>query len=135
MANSTTTQILIDGPRNMVVKYEGVLDTSDVSYVAIIDPATASPMFHNGDKASTFRVVKVTYSIEDGLSVNLFWDATTPVRIEELVGRGKMEYRNFGGLKNNAVGAAGFTGKIGASTQGWSGVLSFSLVIELIKCQ
>ena len=137
MANATSVQVLIDGPRNTVIKYEGVLDTSDVSYVVILDPATSSPMFpENGRKASTFRLMEVQFIIEDGLAVNLFWDATTPRRIEQLVGRGKGCYDDFGGLKNNATGDAGYTGKVGVSTQGWSaGTLSFSVILEFVKCQ
>lgn len=31
MANSTTVQILVDGPRNVVVKLDGIVDTSDIA--------------------------------------------------------------------------------------------------------
>lgn len=137
MANSTSVQVLVDGPRNVVVKYEGVLDTSDVSYVAIVDPAARSPMFDNGAKASTFRIKSIQHNIEDGLAVVLFWDATTPRRIEALTGREERCYDHFGGVINNATGDAGYTGKLGVSTQGWASTqtLSFSLIIELIKVQ
>ena len=78
-------------------------------------------------------IKKVTYNVEDTLSVNLFWDATTPVRIEELTGRGKMDFWKGQPLQNNA--GAGITGNITATTQGWatSTILSFSIIIEMIK--
>ena len=210
MANSTTTQIIMDGEKNVVVKFEGVIDTSDLAatgtlgagasgvttinspiitftagglapvrgqlvtgtgipakaYIVSVDSTTQVTLNTNatasgtgltftlvagaivvadpailadidprtGTKASKLRLDKVTYSIEDLLSVNLFWDATAAVRIEELIGRGKMDHkRNFGGLINNA--GTGINGRITATTQGWSAsaVLSFSLVLEFTK--
>lgn len=132
MANSVTTQLLLDGPRNAIVKYEGVLDTSDVAYMTVVDPALLTGMDNTGlQKAYTFRILKITHNVEDALSVNLFWDSATPVRIEELTGRGSPCYDRFGGLQNNAP--AGSSGKISATTEGWSGIKSFSLILELKK--
>ena len=135
MANSTTVQILEDGAARTVVKFEGVLDTSDVSSMTVVDPAVQSSVDPTGSnylKASKYRIDKIIHNIEDLLSVNLFWDAATPVRIEELEGRGKADYRDFGGLQNNATSP---TGKITATTQGWSTglILSFSLILYLTK--
>lgn len=135
MANSTTTQILIDGPRNVVVKFEGVLDTSDLSTTTVLDPALLTSMLSSDPNrlATKLRIDYIECNVEDGLSVNLFWDATTPVRIEELTGRDVYNYKCFGGLQNNA-GATGFTGKITATTEGWgSGIKSFSLLITCVK--
>ncbi len=134
MANSTSIQILQDGPRNVIIKFEGVLDTSDLASTVVVDPATLSLMdAANNRLASKLAIKKITYNVEDTLSVNLFWDATTPVRIEEIVGRGKMDFIRSQPLQNN--GGAGVTGKITATTQGWvaSAIVSFSLILELIK--
>lgn len=134
MANSTSIQLLQDGPRNVVVKFEGVLDTSDLASTTVVDPALLSQLdYWQNRNAAKLAIVKITYNIEDLLSVNLFWDATTPVRIEELTGRGKMDFRHGQYLQNNA--GAGITGKITATTQGWvaSAVLSFSIIVEMVK--
>lgn len=137
MANSTSIKILQDGPRNVVVKFEGILDTSDLSSTVILDPATLSDMTDFGQKATKLRLNKVQFVIEDTLAVNLFWDATTPIRIEELVGRGKMDYYKFGGLSPTTAdyASAGWTGKITVTTQGWaaSASLSFSIILECVK--
>ena len=135
MANSTTVQILEDGAARTVVKFEGVLDTSDVSSMTVVDPsvqASVDPTGSNYLKATKYRIDKIIHNIEDGLSVNLFWDAATPVRVEELTGRGKGDYRDFGGLQNNATSPSG---KITATTQGWStgAILSFSVILYLTK--
>lgn len=145
MANVTSLQILEDGPRYTVVKFEGILDSADLSSTTVLDPAAQSPMDTAfGTLASKYRIDHIIHNIEDGLAVNLYWDASTPIRIEELTGRGKQNHSFYGGLKNNAgtyastgifTPAAGFTGKITAITQGWSAgaVLSFSLILTCVK--
>lgn len=136
MTNSVTLQTILDGPRNTVIKIEGVLDTSDLALMTLADPALLAGIDNTGTlKAKTLRINKIIHNVEDGLSVNLFWDATTPARCEELTGRGQPCYEEFGGLITNA--GVGATGKILVSTQGWAaaGVLSFSVIVELVKAQ
>jgi len=132
MANSTSIQILNDGPRNVVVKIDGLLDTSDLTSFTIVDPALLSSMDINNVKASKLRINKIVYDVEDGLDFELFWDAPTPVRIWNLVGRGKIDAHRFGGISNNATSP---TGKITGATQGWSTgtILSYTIVLELVK--
>lgn len=136
MANVTSTQILIDGPRNVSVKLEGVLDTGDVANTVLLDPALLQGIDFSGSaKAAKLRIMKVQFAVEDTLAVNLLWDATVPVRIAEYVGRGKQCYESFGGLQNNA--GAGVNGKILWNTQGASAgpILSFTLVVDCVKQQ
>ena len=133
MANVVTTQLLADGPRNTIVKIVGILDTSDVGYTTLVDPATLSAIDGWGNKARQLRINKIIFNVEDGLDVRLFWDATVPESIDTLVGRGNNDMAAFGGLNNNA--GAGKTGKIGYSTQGWNTglTLEFTLVLEMVK--
>jgi len=133
MANVTSVQTLVDGPRHVVLKIDGVLDTSDLSSTLVIDPSTLSAMDINGVKASQLRIDRIIFDVEDLLDVQLFWDATTPVRIWNLVGRGKIDARYYGGLQNNS--GTGKTGKITMTTQGWvaSATLSFTITLELVK--
>jgi hypothetical protein len=136
MANATSIQLILDGTRNAAVKLEGVLDTSDVAQYVVVDPAALCGIDNTlAVKAAGFTIDRIVYNVEDALAVTLFWDATTPVRIEELTGRGHMEYKKTGGLPSNA--GAGKTGKILMSTQGWSSgmILSYSIVLELKKTQ
>lgn len=132
MANSTSIQILNDGPRNVVLKLDGILDTSDLSSTTVVDPALLSDMNINGVKASKLRINKIVYDVEDLLDVELFWDAATPVRIWNLVGRGKVDVHRTGGISNNATNP---TGKITMTTQGWTSgaILSYTIILELVK--
>lgn len=136
MANSVNIQTILDGPRNVVVKVEGILDTSDLASTTLVDPALLFPMdSQNQVKAKHLRLYTIHYIVEDGLEVRLAWDATTPVRIEQLTGRGKSCFRHFEGIPDNS--GAGSTGKVLISTEGWSAakILSFSVVCEFAKVQ
>lgn len=132
MANIFTIQTLNDGPRNVVVRLVGVLDTSDMTATDVLDPATLSsiiPAWPSGIKATALSIERVDWAIEDGLEVRLLWDATADVIAEVLMGRGKIDYRDVGGLTNNA--GAGITGKIQISTQGWASGNTLSFTIKL----
>jgi hypothetical protein len=134
MANSTSIQLLDDGPRNTVLKFEGVLDTADLTSTTVVDPAVQSPIdTGTGLKAVKYVLQYVDYNVEDTLSLNLFWDATVQQRIDEYTGRGISDYTRFGGIPNNA--GAGVTGKLNATTEGWAAakILSFTAIIHLKK--
>jgi hypothetical protein len=135
MANVTSIQILEDGDRNVIAKLTGKLDTSNVSLATLLDPAVLTSVNTSGlnsQKATALAIETVTFDIEDGLVVNLYWDATVDVPIWYFSGRDKMNMEFTGFLQNNA--GAGKTGKILYDTSGWaSGTKSFSMVIQCIK--
>lgn len=135
MANITSIQTLVDGPRNVVVKLAGILDTADISSTTLVDPATLAALNTDSGELPTRLIIdKVSYNVEAGLTVNLYWDATSPVLINSLVNSGDdLEYKDFGGVYNTE--ASGVTGKILYSTQGWSAgaILSFTAVLEMRK--
>ena len=135
MANSVQIQTLVDSERNLVVKLVGILDTSNVSLATLIDPALVASVNSTGlnsQKPTKVAIKKVTYDVEDGLAVNLYWDATTDVPIWRFVGRGFVMGEQVGFLQNNA--GTGVNGKVLYDTDGYSsGSLSFSLLIECIK--
>lgn len=131
MANSVTTQILEEGPRNIIMKIAGVLDTSDYTLNTFVSMAA----INQGGLSPTptqVRIDHIDYSISDQLEIQLFWDATTDVVIMPIAGRGRMTFWNFGGLTNNA--GAGKTGDILIKTTGWtSGTQVFSVILEMVK--
>lgn len=131
MANAFSTQILVDGPRNAIVKVTGILDTNNLALTTAIDVATLT---EGGTqlKPSAVCIHHVDYSITDQLEVQLLWDATTDVVIMPLAGRGRMSFKDFGGLQNNA--GSGKTGNILIQTTGWtSGIQVFTVVLEMVK--
>lgn len=131
MANSLTTQILEEGPRNVIIKIAGVLDTSDQALTTAIDVSTIN-QGGKGPTPDTVRIDHIDYSISDQLEVQLWWDATTDVIIMPIAGRGRMTFWNFGGLTNNA--GAGKTGNVLIKTTGYtSGTQVFSVILECVK--
>ena len=135
----SSTQVLVSNPAKAAST--GLTITGTAGAVVIADPATLSTVDPSGSgylKASKLRIDKIVHNIEDLLSVDMFWNATTPVRIESLEGRGKGDYRDFGGLQNNA--GAGVDGKItvavtDSTSAAWTtnAQLAFSLILYLSK--
>jgi hypothetical protein len=135
MANTVSITLLNDGPRNTQVELQCAINTADQAQTLLIDPAVLQGMDNTGAlKAATFRVKEVLYSIQDGLAVQFLWNAATPVQFLDIAGRGKMDFNEFGGLKNPL--AAGANGQILFSTQGWStGTVNFTVLLKLEKVQ
>jgi len=131
MANSFTTQILEEGPRNVSIKLVGVLDTSNLSSTA----ALAMSSINQGGLGPTPEQVKIDhieYVVGSQLTVQLLWDATTDVVAVPLVGSGLSFLRDLGGLTNNA--GTGKTGTINILTTGYtSGTQTFLIILRLVK--
>ena len=128
-----TPQILVDGPRHVVIKYEGTLTATDANTYTIVAPANLSDFDINGVKANRLRVDKITYDVEDLLTVNVLWKgASANTVFWNFAGRGKVEARHYGGIINNATSP---TGDIVATFdyEGTGQVLTFTMVLELVK--
>lgn len=115
MAFANATYLEVDGPRNTVSRTVGDAQQSGAlpTAVTVLDPATLTDMnpgMSGTHLATLLRLDFVNYSISDGIVVQLIWDATTPIAICELAGRGQLDLKAFAGFHNNA--GAGVTGKI-----------------------
>lgn len=134
MANSLAKSITEEGWRNAVVKLTGVLDSLDVDE----RPAVSLGDFGNNDPNCGplvgFRVDHITYSIGDGLEVQLAWNAGTPQQIVALAGRGKIDVTDEGGFLPNQL-SSGYDGNINLTTTGFPGgtVQNFTVFLRLIK--
>ena len=124
MADAVTTQTLVDGPKNLVVKLTNLSDGTGEAAVLKIDVSTYA------GTPSRVRIKKIHYSVA-GMVATLLWDATTDVRIVDLQGDGWMDCSAFGGLWNNA--GAGITGDIMLTTAGHTLNDSYSIILEMIK--
>lgn len=131
--NSFDRQIMLDGPRNAVVKLTGVLDTSDVVVVSAI----ALQDFTNNDTRQTlvgFRVDEVEFSISDGIQLLLAWDGLSPQQIFALSGRGCIEGERYGGFTPDQT-RDGYNGNINLTSTGFvpGSIKNFTVVVELVK--
>jgi hypothetical protein len=124
MADAVTTQTVVDGSRNAVVKLTNLSDGTGESAVLKVD---VSALF---GAPSTVKIEKIHYCVV-GMVATLLWDATTDVRIVDLAGDGCFDFSGFGGLINNA--GAGITGDIRLTTTGHTAADSYTIVLELSK--
>ncbi len=132
MANTTAIQILQDGPRNVIVKVTGTVDTADQAVTTLIDPSALSFIDnYNNRLATQLAIREVEFSVSDTISVVLWWDATTDVQALTLTQSDQLCFDQP--LQNNA--GAGKTGIINYSTYGWkTGVLAaYTVVLDLVK--
>lgn len=124
MVDTVTSQTLVDGPRNLVVKLTNVSDGTGEAAVLKVDVSTFS------GAPSRVRLMKVHFAVV-GMVATLLWDATTDVRILDLAGNDTLDFTGFGGLWNNA--GTGITGDIMLTTTGHSAGDSYSIILEMVK--
>jgi len=131
MADAVTSQTIIDGERNCIMKFTNVSDGSGESAVAKVD-VSALAANSAGVSCSEVRVMRVSHAIV-GMSVQLFLNATSNVLLMELAesSNGHMDFADFGGLPNNA--GSGKNGDILFTTKGHSSGDTYSITLEMVK--
>ena len=131
MADTVTTQTIIDGERNCIMKFTNVSDGTGESAVAKVDVSALSSN-SDGKACSEVRIMRISHAIV-GMSVQIFFDATTNVLLMELAesSNGHMEFKEFGGIPNNA--GSGKTGDVLFTTKGHSSGDTYSIVLEMVK--
>ena len=118
-----TSQVLVDGPRNYVIKIAGT--TSDASAL-LVDVSTLNP------PCEKVRLDQISYDIGVGCIVSLLWDATadvTAITLSEGPGQ-TMCFKNIGGIQNDA--GAGVTGDV-LLTSTVAASQSYTLVLWFVK--
>lgn len=127
MANTITTQTIVDGAKNLVTKTTILGDgTGEETATLLIDASTFS------GAPDKLKIVRIQAYLT-GFSVKLLWDATTDVTAIELPAGGdlSMDFEKFGGLINNA--GTGVTGDIMFTTVGLGAGDTGTIVLEMKK--
>jgi hypothetical protein len=124
MADAVSSQTLVDGTRNAVMKFTNTSDGTGEAAVLKVDVSALS------GAPSTVKITKIHYSVA-GMVARLLWDATTDVTIVDLQGDGCLDATCFGGLYNN--GGVGVTGDILLTTVGHTSGDSYSIILEMQK--
>ena len=136
MADAVTSQTLSDGDRIAVMKFTNISDGSGESSVAKVD-VSALASNSVGAECALASIEQIWYDV-GGMRVALEWNATTNV-VAAVVGgsaaagnvSGHMDFRSFGGLKNNA--GSGIDGDIDLTTSGHTNLDHYTIVLELSK--
>ena len=131
MADAVTSQTIIDGERNCVMKFTNVSDGTGESALAKVY-VSALTSNSAGTACSEVRVMRVSHAIV-GMSVQLFLDATSNVLLMELAesSNGHMDFSNFGGIQNTS--GSGKTGDILLTTIGAANLDTYVIVLDLLK--
>ena len=111
MPNTITTQTILDGHRNLVVKTYIVSDGTALSDTVLIN--VSDFLDSVGATLTRVTILKVEAAFVGAWSAQLFWDATTNVPIVTIPGDVTdfvRDYTSIGGLPNNA--GTGITGDI-----------------------
>jgi hypothetical protein len=126
MADAVTSQVLVDGPRNAVMKFTNLSDGTGESAVLKVDVSTLS------GAPTTVRIDKIIASTS-GMAVSILWDATTdvPAFIVGQDSAGEYCFDQFGGLRNNA--GSGVTGDVMFTTHGHTAGDSYTVILEMSK--
>ncbi len=124
MPDAVSSQTIIDGPRNVVMKFTSVSDGTGEAAVTKVDVSALS------GAPPAVAIDKIHYSVS-GMIVRLLWDATSDVTIVELQNDGVFDFTSFGGLPNN--GGDGVTGDIQLTTVGHTNLDSYAIVLEMHK--
>ena len=124
MADAVSSQTILDGGRNVVMKFTNTSDGTGEASVTKVDVSAlnGAPSFVN--------IEKIHYSV-NGMVARLLWDATTDVTIVDLAGDGCFDFTGFGGLQNNA--GTGVTGDIQLTTVGHTAGDSYTIILEMKK--
>jgi hypothetical protein len=122
MADAVSSQTLLNGERNAVMKFTNTSDGTGESAVKKVDMSDLG--------ATSLKVTKIHYSVA-GMVVRLLWDADTDVTMVDLQGDGCLDATGYGGLVNNA--GTGVTGDINLTTVGHTSGDSYSIILEMAK--
>ena len=129
MAIAVTTQKLVDGPRRVVMQFTGIMDASGVQETNVkkVDVTALSP-----PAGIHLKIIATKYDVFGPGVLILSWDATVPVPFLVFGSAADhVDYREFGGLWNNAAGGA--TGSILFSTQGMQSGSVYNVTLDMIK--
>ena len=131
MADTVTSQTIIDRELNCVMKFTNVSDGTGESAVAKVD-VSALAANAAGTACSEVRVMRISHAVV-GMSVQLLFNASTNVLLAELAesSNGHMDFGDFGGIPNNA--GSGKNGDILFTTKGHSSGDTYSIVLEMVK--
>ena len=138
MADTVTSQTIVDTPHKLVMKFTNTSDGTGESAVTKVDVSSftageGGP--HSDTSAATCTEVRIDkiWARCNGMSVNVLWDATSDVQAIYLADGGPehWDFSEFGGLVNNA--GSGKTGDIQFTTVGHANTETYWIILEMTK--
>ena len=135
MADAVTSQTLVDTDKRAVIKLTNLSDGSGESAVAKVD-VSALNSHPDGTACSQVTIDQIWYDI-GGMRLAIYFDASTSALALTVGGsaaagnvQGHMDFRSFGGIKNNASSP---TGDIDFTTSGHTNLDHYTVILEMRK--
>lgn len=130
MADTVTTAILANGPRNLIVRCTNISLLGDgEASVAKLDATDTALGVGGVANGIYWKVRRIQYDIRNG-GLRVMWDADVDVDMMVLDESGDQKF-DRGGIKVPAV--AGSTGIIRFSTVGWMINSGYDVTLHMIK--
>ena len=131
MADSVTSQTLLDGERLAIMKFTNISDGTGESAVTKVT-ASSLAASTSGKACSGVTVTKIM-SVCHGMEVRMYWDATTdvPFFLSAVNTNYENDFSKIGGITNNA--GTGKNGNIVFSTSDASSGDTYTVVLEMVK--
>jgi len=131
MADSVTSQTLIDGERMVIMKFTNISDGTGETAVLKVDVSALTPSA-SGQTCTRVTVNKIYISCH-GMEVRMYWDASTdvPFFLSSPTATQTLDMSGFGGITNN--GGTGVTGDIMFSTADASSGDTYWCILEMVK--
>jgi len=128
---AATTQIIIDGGRVAVMKFEFSGDTAEVA-VKKVDVSTLATHPTKQTACTSVAIEKIWHTSTDEIGVDMLWDATANVIAWTIRGDGTLDFTQIGPITNNS--GAGKTGDLLFTTQGTEVATSrYAITLQLRK--
>lgn len=105
MADTVTSKVMVDGPRNYVVHLTNISDGTGETNVLKVDKSTL--VGPNGAEPDKLTLLKATWSVQGFEAVKLIWDHTTDVTALVLSGVNYNDWTEYGGYHDGGTGGAG----------------------------
>ena len=135
MADAVTSQTIVDTDKRAIIKLTNLSDGSGESSVEKVDVSGLNANA-KGETPSRVTIDQIWYDV-GGMRVALEWNASTNVVAVVLGGsaaagnvQGHMDFRSFGGIKNNASSP---DGDLDFTTSGHTNLDHYTIVLEMRK--
>ena len=131
MADAVATQTIFDGERKAIQKFTNISDGTGESKVLKVDVSSLLPNNY-GIACDKVTITKI-HAATTGMSVEIFWDATTDVLCHTVApdSNYSFDFEKFGGMPNDA--GTGVTGDVLFSTVGASSGDLYTITLEMVK--
>lgn len=131
MADAVTTQVLLDGPRNVVMKFTNISDGVGEAAVTKADLTTLAKG-PRGESLTGLVIDRVEFDTHT-MALDVLWDAATPQLAFSIPKdhNGSLDWTDVGGLHNNA--GAGKNGNIKFTTIGAAAGARYAVTLFLRK--